>query len=133
MEYVKALEKAYKEVKPIKKGERFEIPEAKGFIQGNKTIIINFSQITDLIKRKPEHFAKYLAKELATSFILELPRLILNRKIKIEKINEKIKEYIKAYVICKECKKPDTELTKQDRLLFLHCMACGTKYSVPKI
>jgi len=133
MDYKEALEKAYKEVKPIVASERFEVPEAKGFIQGNKTIITNFSQIANYLKRNPEHLAKYLAKELATSFVLEMPRLILNRKIKIEKVNEKIQNYVKEYVICKECKKPDTEFIKQDRLLFLHCLACGSKYSVPKI
>lgn len=133
MDYKSALDKAYSEIKPIEKTERFEIPEVKGLIQGNKTIITNFSQITNYIKRQPEHLAKYLAKELATSFLLEMPRLILNRRIKIEKVNEKIKNYVRDYVVCKECKKPDTELLKKDRILFVHCLACGSTHSVPKI
>jgi translation initiation factor 2 subunit 2 len=133
MEYEEALERAFKEIKPISAVERFEVPEAKGFIEGNKTIITNFSQVCDYIKRPMEHLAKYLAKSLGTSFVVEGNRLILNRKFKMDKVNEKIQEYVKEYVICKQCKKPDTELIKQERFMFLHCMACGSRYSVPKI
>lgn len=133
MEYEKALEKAFREIKPIEVSERFEVPEAKGFVEGNKTIITNFFQIANYLKRPAEHLAKYLARELGTSFVLETNRVIFNRKLKIEKVNEKILDYVKEYVICKQCKKPDTELIKQDRFLFLHCMACGSRYSVPKI
>lgn len=133
MEYEEALEKAYKEIKPIKSGERFEVPEAKGFVEGTKTIITNFSQIVDVLKRQAEHLAKYLAKELAVSFVLQLPRLILNRKIKIQQINEKIERYVKEYVICKQCMKPDTSLITKERFIFLQCMACGSRYTVPKI
>ncbi len=133
MNYEEALEKAFREIKPIQATERFEIPHVEGFIQGTKTIITNFSQLADSLKRPAEHIAKYLAKELASGFTLGLPRLILNRKIKIEKVNEKVNEYVKEYVICKICKKPDTTLIKQDRLVLLQCMACGAKYAVPKI
>ncbi|MEM4647903.1 MAG: translation initiation factor IF-2 subunit beta [Candidatus Pacearchaeota archaeon] len=133
MDYFQALERAYKEIKPIEKTSRFEIPEAKGFTEGNKTIITNFSQIADYLKREIKHLAKYLAKELAVSFVIEGQRLILNRKIKIEKINEKINDYVRDYVICRQCGKPDTHLIKQDKIQFLHCWACGARYPVPKI
>ncbi len=133
MEYEEALERAFREIKPIEVSERFEVQEAKGFVQGNKTIITNLFQIADYIKRPIEHLVKYLAKELGASFVIEGNRVILNRKLKMEKVNEKIQEYVKEYVICKQCKKPDTELIKQERFIFLHCMACGSRYSVPKI
>jgi len=45
-------------------------------------------------------------------------------------INEKIEAYATEFVICPECKKPDTELLKQDQFLFLKCLACGAKHSV---
>lgn len=133
MDYFEALEKAYKEIKPIEKVSRFEVPEVKGFIEGNKTIITNFSQIVDYLKRDNKHMAKYLAKELAVSFIIDSQRLILNRKIKIEKIKEKVNSYVRDYVICRQCGKPDTHLIKQDKIQFLHCWACGARYPIPKI
>jgi len=127
-EYKKLLERLYTKVKPIIASERFEIPKAKGHIEGAKTIITNFSQIADLLRRPKEHLAKYLSKELAALGIIEGERLILNRKVSASQINERIEAYALEFVICKECKKPDSELIKQDRLTFLHCLACGAKY-----
>ena len=39
--------------------ERFEIPKAKGHIQGNKTVIINFAQIIGDLRREKDHFLKF--------------------------------------------------------------------------
>jgi len=128
--YEELLNKAYKEVKPIKDNERFEIPKIEGHIEGRKTILTNFYQIASHLRRNPEHFQKFLLKELATSGQKEGDRLILNNKVPSAKINQKIEQYVKEFVLCKECKKPDTELIKQDRLTFVHCLACGAKHSV---
>ena len=57
---------------------------------------------------------------------------MINRKIPSLKVNEKIALYVKTYVICQECKKPDTELIKQDGFTFIHCLACGAKHSLGK-
>ena len=124
------LEKAYKEVKPVKSSERFEIPKVKGLIEGNKTIITNFSQICSALRRQPEHLSKFLLRELATPGVLQKERLILSRKVSMERIDEKIASYVEEFVLCKECKKPDTELIKQDNFMFLHCLACGAKHPV---
>ena len=131
MTYEKLLDEAYEKVKPISSnGERFEIPKAEGMIEGNKTIITNFKQICDHLRRKCEHLAKFLQRELASPGTIEGERLILIKKVPSSRINEKIKEYVNEFVICRECKKPDTELIKQDEFMFLHCLACGAKHSV---
>lgn len=128
--YEELLNQAYKKVKPISSsGERFEMPEASGLIEGNKTIITNFKQICDYLRRKPEHLAKFLQRELATPAQIENDRLVMQRKIQSSRINDKIKEYVQEFVQCKECKKPDTELVKQGEFLFVHCLACGAKHS----
>jgi len=130
-DYNKLLDSAYKEVKPIThSGERFEIPKIKGHAEGTKTILTNLQQIASTLRREQEHLLKFLLKELATSGKIKGSQVILQRKIPSSKINEKIQDYANEFVICKECKKPDTELTKKDRFLFLHCLACGAKHSV---
>jgi len=131
MTYEELLDKAYKEVKQSDvSGERFEIPKIEGHIEGKRTILTNFSQIVSYLRRSSEHFQKFLLKELASSGQMEGDRLIINNKIPSSKINQKIEQYVGEFVLCKECKKPDTELIKQDRLNFLHCLACGAKHSV---
>ncbi len=129
--YEQMLNEAYKKVKAIgNSSERFEIPKIEGHFEGKKTILTNFFQIASYIRRNPEHFQKFLLKELATSGQKESERLVLNNKIPSEKINQKIEQYVKEFVLCRECGKPDTELTKEDRLTFIHCLACGAKHSV---
>ena len=131
MNYKELLEDAYKKIKKVDdSGDRFEIPKIEGHFEGRKTILTNFSQIASHIRRKPEHFQKFILRELATSGNMEGDRLVLNNKIPSAKINQKIEDYVKEFVICKECKKPDTELIKEDRLTFVHCLACGAKHSV---
>jgi translation initiation factor 2 subunit 2 len=129
--YEELLNEAYEKVKQVKTNdERFEIPKVEGLFEGKKTILTNFLQITTQIRRNPEHFQKFLLKELATSGQKEGDRLILNNKIPSKKINQKIEQYANEFVICKECKKPDTELIKENRLTFLKCMACGAKHPI---
>tara|TARA_Y100000296_G_scaffold87409_1_gene133206 strand:- start:2262 stop:2672 length:411 start_codon:yes stop_codon:yes gene_type:complete len=131
VEYEKLLDEVYKKVKQVSaNSERFEIPKVEGYFEGRKTIIVNFSQIVSHLRRKPEHLQKFLLRELATSGQSEGGRLVLNIKVPSTKIKQKIEEYVKEFVLCKECKKPDTELLKEDRLLFIHCLACGAKHSV---
>ena len=129
MEYEEMLNQAYKNIKPIKSNERFEIPNVEGHVEGNKTIITNLSQISSHIRRNQEHLFKFLLKELATSGSIKGNRTIFQTKISSSKINEKIKDYVNEFVICKECKKPDTELIKENEFLFVHCLACGAKHS----
>ncbi len=132
--YEQLLDEAYKKVKKIEtSSDRFEIPKAEGHFEGKKTIITNFFQIASYLRREPEHFQKFMLKELAASGQKEGDRLILNMKVPSAKINQKVEQYAKEYVICKECGKPDTELSKQDRIASIHCLACGAKHPVSKV
>jgi translation initiation factor 2 subunit 2 len=133
-DYEQLLNEAYKQIKPIESHiDRFEVPKVEGHIEGNKTIITNFKQICSYIRRDLNQVLKYLLKELASPGVMKGDRLILTRKISSSIINEKIKLYVQEYVICKECQKPDTEIMKEDRLFFIHCLACGAKKSISKI
>jgi len=129
--YEEMLNEAYSKVKPIESsGARFEIPPVQGMIEGNKTIITNFKQICDHLRRDCNHLLKFLQRELASPGTLEGDRMILIKRVPSSKINEKIKAYVDEFVICKECLKPDTELLKQGEFMFLRCLACGAKHSV---
>ncbi|MEK6827082.1 MAG: translation initiation factor IF-2 subunit beta [Nanoarchaeota archaeon] len=131
MDYEKLLNEAYGKIKkPESSGERFEIPKIEGHFEGKKTILTNFFQIASHLRRNPEHFQKFILKEVAASGQKEGDRLVLNMTVPSAKINLKIEQYVKEFVLCEQCGKPDTELTKEDRLSFIKCMACGAKHSV---
>ncbi len=129
--YEQLLDEAYGKIKKAEtSGERFEIPKVEGHFEGKKTIITNFSQIASIFRRSPEHLQKFLLKELAAAGQKEGDRLVLNIKVPSSKINQKIEEYAKEFVICRECGKPDTEIFREDRITFIKCQACGAKHSV---
>ena len=113
--------------------ERFEIPKVRGHIQGNKTVISNFGEIASKLRRKPEQILKFVLRELAAPGELHKNAIIIGRKVSASQVNEKIKKYAKTYVLCPECGKPDTILVKEGNFLFIKCMACGAKKSVPLI
>lgn len=110
--------------------ERFEIPKAQGHIQGNKTVITNFNNILSSFRREKEHFLKFLLKELATPGVFDGPRLVLGRKVNASLINQKINQYAETYVICSECKKPDTQIIEKDNAIYLKCGACGVQKQI---
>jgi len=130
-DYEKLLNEAYGKVKKSESnGERFEIPKVEGHFEGKKTILTNFFQIASFLRRNPEHFQKFMLRELAASGQKEGDRLVLNMTVPSAKINQKVEQYVKEFVLCEQCGKPDTELVKEDRLSFVKCMACGAKHSV---
>ena len=82
MDYNKLLKRAHDNLPEIVSvRERFEIPNVRGHLQGNKTIISNFQQICNTIQRDQSHLLKYLLKELATSGEIRNNLLIFNTKI----------------------------------------------------
>jgi translation initiation factor 2 subunit 2 len=126
--YENLLKEAYSKVKVVTTGsERFEIPKVEGQVSGKNTIITNITQIAAYLRRPIEPLAKFLLKELATSGKMEGDRLILNTKLNSAKVNDKVQQYAKEFVICSECHKPDTEIISEKSIKFKHCLACGAK------
>lgn len=129
--YEKLLDKAYNQVKAVSGStERFEIPKVEGFFEGKKTILTNIPQIASHLRRDENQFLKFLLKELAVKGIIEGDRIIITGKVSSKTINPKIERYVEEFVLCKECKKPDTELIKENKQTVLHCLACGAKHPI---
>lgn len=134
MEYDGLLKRGISNLpKSIKESERFNIPKVKGHVQGNRTIIANFFQICDILRRDQTVVLKYILRELATPGEMKNNLLIIGRKVSAAMINEKISKYVDTYVFCRDCRKPDTKIIKENRISFLKCAACGAKYPVATI
>ncbi len=132
--YEQMLKEAEKKIsKKTSKESRLEIPPPNVIIQGNKTFITNFTDITNNIRRDPKHLAKFLFRELAKPGHIDNNRLTLQGKVMKNLIQNKITSYIKEFVLCKECDRPDTHIVKEDRIVFLKCEACGAKQPLRRI
>ncbi len=77
-----------------------------------------------------DHLGKHLAREFATSSTEERGRLCLQGKFSGGMINRELAAYVKDFVLCEECGKPDTKLTKEGRILIKVCEACGARVAV---
>ena len=89
------------------------------------TVIRNFIDVTDTLRRDPQHVLQFLLRELGTPGNIEGRRVILKSKVSPGHINDKIQTYTETFVICSECGRPDTKMVKEGRTLVLECEACG--------
>lgn len=124
--YSKLLDRAWNNLpEELKKHERFVIPQANTFVEGNQTIIKNFSEIADLLGRDPKHVYTFLLKELAAPGTLDGSRVVIQRALRKHVIDQKIEAYANEYVLCHECHKPDTKFTELEGERIIKCAACG--------
>jgi|ETN01SMinimDraft_4_1059930.scaffolds.fasta_scaffold03169_6 translation initiation factor 2 subunit 2 len=113
--------------------ERFEIPKFQSFVEGNNTLIKNFADVARTLEREPAHLQKYLALETGTRGEVENHRLRIKTVKNNAFLNQKLENYVNEFVICKECKKPDTEIRMVEGVPWIKCKACAAKYPVRKI
>jgi translation initiation factor 2 subunit 2 len=130
-EYQKLLDSAFSKLPNLTKDKSdFAIPAADVLNEGSKTIIRNISAIADAGRRNASDLARYIGKEFSVPVNIEEQRLIISGRFPSEEINRRIKKYFEMYVICKECKKPDTHLENAEKGMYLICEACGARYWV---
>lgn len=129
MEYEELLERTYENLpEKVQTEERFEIPRFESFLQGNQTIIRNFSFVAEKLRRDPKLLMKYMTKELAAPGSIEGPRLILQGRFSDRVINDRLNNFVRELVLCHECKKPDTRIVDVGHgVKMIICEACGAR------
>ena len=131
MDYSTLLQRAREKLPPVQIGTgRFQVPDPDVMTDGKNTVIRNFQEIAEVLRREPAHLIGYLARELGCPGVLDLPRGVLKARVTKDQISQRIREYTEKYVICSECKRPDTHLQKDGRLTLLICEACGAQRPV---
>ncbi|HDI06720.1 MAG TPA: translation initiation factor IF-2 subunit beta [Candidatus Aenigmarchaeota archaeon] len=128
MKYKEMLDKVYEKIKKGEIKDRINIIKPEISSSGNKTIISNFEQFCNSIRRDKKQVAKFLYRELATSGSIDGRKLILQTRSPI--LEDKIQKYLKNFVYCHECGKPDTILQKEGRFYILKCEACGARRTI---
>ena len=94
------------------------------------SVIRSSASLHDAVNRESDLILKLLLGGLGTAGELDGSRIVFQGKIPAKSIQDKLKEYIDAYVICSECNRPDTHLVKQGRTTLIRCDACGAFRSV---
>jgi len=100
--------------------------EGKG--NGIKTVIPNMSDVAKALSRPPSYTTKYFGCELGATTILDekTDRWIVNGAHDANRMRELLDGFIDKFVLCGECKNPETVLsiTKNQEIL-RDCKACG--------
>lgn len=125
-DYEVLLERAKKKLpQTLESHDRFQVPEPDVMIEGKTTVLRNFGDIVDKLRREPDHLLGYLLRELGTAGSLEGRRVVFKGKVATVAIADRIKDYVDEYVLCSECNRPDTKIVKEGRILILVCETCG--------
>ncbi|TFK32253.1 translation initiation factor [Crucibulum laeve] len=115
--------------------KRYTIAPPQLFREGNKkSIFANVGDICKRMHRQPEHVIQFLFSEMGTTGSVDgAGRLVIKGRFQQKQVENVLRRYIVEYVSCKTCKSPDTLLTKENRIFFMACEACGSRRSVNPI
>lgn len=101
--------------------------EGKG--NGIKTVVVNLSNVADQLARPPNYVIKYFGFELGaqTNIDPKDDRWIINGAHDATKLQDYLDGFINKYVLCKDCKNPETVVQVKDGDILLDCKACGQR------
>ena len=111
--------------KDISERSRWTMPEPDVLIEGSQTILRNFADIVSAMDRDANHVYQFLLNELGTSGTREQVRVMFKGRVPPARIKEKLVAYVKAFILCGQCRAPDTRFIKEGRTSLLKCQACG--------
>ncbi|KAJ0028579.1 hypothetical protein Pint_35090 [Pistacia integerrima] len=99
-----------------------------------KTVFVNFMDLCKTMHRQAEDVMTFLLAEMGTSGSLDgQQRLVVKGRFPPKNFEGILHRYINEYVICNDCRSPDTILTKENLRFFLSCEQCGSVRSVAPI
>ncbi|KAK3718145.1 eukaryotic translation initiation factor 5 [Vermiconidia calcicola] len=101
--------------------------EGKG--NGIKTVIVNLSNVAGQLARPPSYVIKYFGFELGaqTNIDPKDDRWIINGAHESSKLQDHLDGFINKFVLCKDCKNPETVVQVKDANIVLDCKACGQR------
>lgn len=112
---------------------KINLPALKCRRHNRTTVIINFSLYPEKLRRTKEQLGDYFRLETGSSnSINQNGQLVIQCIINEHKCETLLKNYIKEYVLCRQCKCLDTSLIKETGLNFLQCHQCHAKTSLGK-
>lgn len=103
------------------------IAKVEGKGNGIKTVIVNMTEIAKALNRPPTYTTKYFGCELGaqTQFDSKNDRYIVNGEHDAGKLQSLLDGFIQKFVLCSNCKNPETSLQVHKGVIHQSCKACG--------
>lgn len=131
--YDELLDRARSQIPPErfeKKQRRLTVSAPNSRVQGSRTMLYNLKEISEQLNREPNHFLRYLSKEMATAGTIVGTYAVFQGRFERSVFENLLNQYIQDYLTCPVCKGVDTKVSKEGRYYFLLCEACGARSSI---
>jgi translation initiation factor 5 len=112
---------------------RYKMPAVFGKIEGRgngiKTVIPNIADVGLSLHRDPAEVNKFFGCELGaqTTYSVEADRAIVNGAHTDATLQSLIHRYIESFVLCPNCRLPETDYKIKNEVIYHRCAACGAK------
>lgn len=115
---------------------RYKMPIIKIKIEGKgngiRTVIVNMGKVMKSLDRPLEYGTKFIGFELGTQTKVDNARdnCIVNGQHNEETLSQCLDKFIDTYVLCTNCKNPETVLDIKKGIIVAKCKACGKYYKI---
>ena len=111
-------------------------PASSGKVEGRgngiKTVLVNVIDLGLALNREAPEITKFFGCEVGaqTTYAADTERAIVNGAHRDGDLQNHLSKYIENFVLCKNCKLPETYYKIKDGLISQKCNACGSKEAV---
>eukprot|EP00616_Rhizochromulina_sp_CCMP1243_P013790 CAMPEP_0118974144 /NCGR_PEP_ID=MMETSP1173-20130426/11098_1 /TAXON_ID=1034831 /ORGANISM="Rhizochromulina marina cf, Strain CCMP1243" /LENGTH=198 /DNA_ID=CAMNT_0006923853 /DNA_START=128 /DNA_END=721 /DNA_ORIENTATION=+ len=115
---------------------RYKMPSIIGKVEGRgngiKTAIPNMTQVALALHRDPGEVTKFFGCELGaqTTWVQDTERSIVNGAHTTSDLQNNLFKYIEKFVLCPNCRLPETDYKVRSGVIYSACGACGAKEMV---
>jgi translation initiation factor 5 len=105
------------------------VPKVEGRGNGIKTVLVNVADLATSLNRDASEITKFFGCELGaqTTMSVDDDRFVVNGAHSTQDLQNLVGKYIEAFVLCKNCRLPETHYKIKGGLINQKCMACGSK------
>jgi translation initiation factor 5 len=108
------------------------IVKVEGRGNGIKTVLTNVQDVANALNREAHEITKFFGYELGaqTAYVSETDRAVINGAHLDTDLQTLLSKYIELFVLCRNCRLPETHYKIKSGIIKQRCFACGHKESV---
>ncbi len=111
---------------------RYKMPKIMAKVEGRgngiKTVLVNIVDLGAALNREPAEICKFFGCELGsqTKYEADTDRAIVNGSHNAPDLQNHLSRYIESFVLCKNCRLPETYYKVKHEIISQKCNACGS-------
>lgn len=106
-------------------GYRYKRPSITLIPSKEFMCLTNIEQIAGALGRPVELLTRYLAIKIGTSITNKKGKYMIKCNTPPSEFEKMIDEFTQYFVLCKDCKNPETDVESDKSSISLRCKACG--------